>query len=104
MLRQVRPDIEAIEVRSKTDIEDSRLDGLIIPGGESTTMSIVAQRSGAWSALQKLVRNRPVWVSISCTNPIYNSSDSNNVLTWCILYLLIVSSLGYMCWYDSTVL
>jgi 5'-phosphate synthase pdxT subunit len=102
MLRQVRPDIEAVEVRSKTDIEDPRLDGLIIPGGESTTMSIVAQRSGAWSALQKLVRNRPVWVSH--TNSIYNSNNNSNVLTRCILYLLMVSSLGYMCWYDSTVL
>ncbi|KAI8048123.1 PdxT/SNO family [Syncephalis plumigaleata] len=76
MLRQVRPDIEAVEVRSKADIEDPRLDGLIIPGGESTTMSIVAQRSGAWSALQELVRNRPVWGT--CAGMILLSSEAHN--------------------------
>jgi hypothetical protein len=64
MLRQTLPGIEAVEVRSKADLEDPRLDGLVIPGGESTTMAIIAQRSGAWESLQNLVRSRPVWVSL----------------------------------------
>ncbi|KAI9591840.1 PdxT/SNO family [Syncephalis fuscata] len=76
MLRQVRPDIEAVEVRSKKDMEDPLLDGLIIPGGESTTMAIVAQRSGAWPSLQALVRSRPVWGT--CAGMILLSSDAVN--------------------------
>ena len=48
------------DVRTAKDFED--LDGLIIPGGESTAMSITAERLGIWSVLKDWVGNRrPTW-------------------------------------------
>jgi hypothetical protein len=63
MLQRANPNVQAVQVRTKAELEDPNLDGLVIPGGESTTMAIVAQQSGAWEALQTFVRQRPVWVS-----------------------------------------
>jgi len=36
--------------------------GLVLPGGESTTMGLVAQRNGLLEALQRFVHTRPVFV------------------------------------------
>ena len=35
--------------------------GLVIPGGESTTMLLLARKEGMWEALQEFGRTRPVW-------------------------------------------
>ena len=43
-----------IEVR--TPVELARCDGLIIPGGESTTLSLVAERSGLLEPLRDFVK------------------------------------------------
>ncbi len=52
--------IPAREVRKPEHLEG--LAGLIIPGGESTTMGIVAERWGLVSPLQRWVREgRPTW-------------------------------------------
>lgn len=51
---------EAVEVRRPDQLE--RLDGLIIPGGESTTMGLVAERWGLVGPLRRWVSaGRPVW-------------------------------------------
>jgi SNO glutamine amidotransferase family len=42
---------KVIQVRTADDLNPSSLDGLIIPGGESTTMVIAAQRLGLWHPL-----------------------------------------------------
>ena len=43
-----------IEVRTVADLE--RCDGLIIPGGESTTMALVAARNGLLDPLRDFVK------------------------------------------------
>lgn len=49
--------VEAREVRTPTQLVG--IDGLIIPGGESTTMGLVAERSGMVSALQRVQTLNP---------------------------------------------
>jgi 5'-phosphate synthase pdxT subunit len=49
-------------VRTAEDLDLSKLDALIIPGGESTTMALVAERSGCLHALKEFVRVKPTWV------------------------------------------
>ncbi|KAK4170026.1 putative pyridoxal 5'-phosphate synthase subunit PDX2 [Cladorrhinum sp. PSN259] len=55
------PDFTFIQVRTVPQL--SQCDALIIPGGESTTMSIVAQRLGLLEPLRQFVKvdNKPVW-------------------------------------------
>lgn len=50
-----------IEVRTAQELE--QCDALIIPGGESTTMSLVAERSGILEPLRSFVKvhRNPVW-------------------------------------------
>jgi 5'-phosphate synthase pdxT subunit len=52
--------VDAIEVRTPVQMEG--LDGLILPGGESTTMGLVAQRWGLVEPLRAWVRSgKPTW-------------------------------------------
>ncbi|MBO9310398.1 MAG: pyridoxal 5'-phosphate synthase glutaminase subunit PdxT [Chloroflexi bacterium] len=57
VLRQIgaRP----IEVRKPEQLAD--LHGLIIPGGESTTISTVARASGLYEPLREFVTHKPTW-------------------------------------------
>ncbi|MCE7989067.1 MAG: pyridoxal 5'-phosphate synthase glutaminase subunit PdxT [Caldilinea sp. CFX5] len=58
MLRRLG--VEAVEVRKAAQLAD--LDGLIIPGGESTTMGLVAERWGLVEPLRAWVKaGKPVW-------------------------------------------
>lgn len=58
MLRRLG--VEAVEVRKPAQLQD--LDGLIIPGGESTTMGLVAERWGIVEPLRDWVKaKRPIW-------------------------------------------
>jgi 5'-phosphate synthase pdxT subunit len=51
---------DAIEVRTPAQLEG--LDGLILPGGESTTMGLVAQRWGLVTPLREWVHGgKPTW-------------------------------------------
>ncbi|GJJ68958.1 pyridoxal 5'-phosphate synthase pdxT subunit [Entomortierella parvispora] len=50
---------EAVAVRNAKEIAE--VDALVIPGGESTTMALIAERSGFWPALQEFVHTRPTW-------------------------------------------
>lgn len=45
-------DLEIIEVRTKDQLKS--LDGLIIPGGESTTLQKLSEREGIWEQLKKM--------------------------------------------------
>ncbi len=52
--------VEAVEVRKAEQLAD--LDGLIIPGGESTSMGLVAERWGLVEPLRAWVEaGKPVW-------------------------------------------
>lgn len=54
------PGVEVIEVRTKEELES--VSGLVIPGGESTTMALVAERWGLIPELQSFHRSgRPIW-------------------------------------------
>eukprot|EP01062_Namystynia_karyoxenos_P024627 TRINITY_DN19611_c0_g1_i1.p1 TRINITY_DN19611_c0_g1~~TRINITY_DN19611_c0_g1_i1.p1 ORF type:complete len:261 (+),score=57.49 TRINITY_DN19611_c0_g1_i1:85-783(+) len=58
MLRRVGA--EAIDVRTPQDLQ--QCDGLIIPGGESTTIGLVARGSGLIEAMRAFIgQGRPVW-------------------------------------------
>ena len=48
-----------IEVRKPEQLAD--LHGLIIPGGESTTISTVARASGLYEPLREFVAHKPTW-------------------------------------------
>ena len=51
---------EAISVRNPQDFEG--LDGIILPGGESTTMSIVGEKNGLFPILKTWVNDKkPIW-------------------------------------------
>ncbi len=52
--------VQAVQVRKPEQL--AGLDGLIIPGGESTTMGLVAERWGLVDPLQAWVRSgKPTW-------------------------------------------
>jgi len=53
--------LEIVEVKEKEHLND--LDGLILPGGESTSIVLIAERSGMLGALQQFVQNpkKAVW-------------------------------------------
>lgn len=51
--------VEAVEVRLPADLEG--LDGLIIPGGESTTIGKLAKRYNLMDPLRRLAAEKPVW-------------------------------------------
>ena len=55
-----RLNVDAVEVRLAAELDD--LDGLIIPGGESTSMGLVAERWGLVEPLRKWVHGgKPTW-------------------------------------------
>lgn len=63
--------VEAVEVRLPADLED--LDGLIIPGGESTTIGKLAQIYGMMEPLRQFAAEKPVWGT--CAGMIFMAKD-----------------------------
>jgi 5'-phosphate synthase pdxT subunit len=63
--------VDAIEVRLAEQLED--LDGLIIPGGESTTIGKLATDFGLMKPLQTFGRRRAIWGT--CAGAIFLSKD-----------------------------
>ncbi|KAJ3149030.1 hypothetical protein HDU89_004032 [Geranomyces variabilis] len=57
------PGVEStVQVRTAAAIEDPSLDALVLPGGESTTMALIAERSGLMDPLRAFVKSgKPVW-------------------------------------------
>ncbi|MDZ7586492.1 MAG: pyridoxal 5'-phosphate synthase glutaminase subunit PdxT [Patescibacteria group bacterium] len=50
--KKLKINIEIIEVRVKADL--AKVDGLIIPGGESTTLYKLCQREGMWGKMKQV--------------------------------------------------
>ncbi|KAF8981491.1 hypothetical protein BGZ46_002705 [Entomortierella lignicola] len=50
---------EAVPIRNVNEL--ATVDALVIPGGESTTMALIAERSGFWPYLQEYVKTHPTW-------------------------------------------
>ena len=63
--------VEASEVRLSEDLEG--LDGLIIPGGESTTIGKIATEFGLVEPLRVFARNHPTWGT--CAGMIFLAKD-----------------------------
>lgn len=54
------PGVTALEVRTADELR--RCDGLVIPGGESTTMALVAERWGLVGPLKEYAGSgKPLW-------------------------------------------
>lgn len=72
---QLHLKVNAIEVRTADEL--SKCDGLIIPGGESTTISFVAAQSGLLEPLRDYVKSqkKPVWGT--CAGLILLSDEAN---------------------------
>jgi len=51
--------VDAVEVRLPEDLSD--MDGLILPGGESTTIGKLAAAYGLIDSLRRFAQNKPVW-------------------------------------------
>ncbi len=64
---------ETREVRLPKDLEG--LDGLIIPGGESTTIGKLAVDFGLMEPLRKFGREKPIWGT--CAGAIFLSKDAS---------------------------
>jgi 5'-phosphate synthase pdxT subunit len=69
MLRRL--DAEAVEVRLPRDLDG--LGGLIIPGGESTTIGKLAVQYGLMAPLRDFAAGQPVWGT--CAGAIFLSND-----------------------------
>lgn len=63
--------VEAVEVRRPDQLDD--LDGLIIPGGESTTIGKLAQDFQLLEPLRRFGQEKPVWGT--CAGAIFLSKD-----------------------------
>jgi 5'-phosphate synthase pdxT subunit len=64
--------VEAVEVRLPGQLED--IDGLIIPGGESTTIGKLAVAYGLMEPLARFGQDRPIWGT--CAGAIFLSKDA----------------------------
>lgn len=63
--------VEAVEVRLPAELEE--LDGLIIPGGESTTIGKLATEFGLMDPLRVFAQAKPVWGT--CAGMIFMAKD-----------------------------
>jgi 5'-phosphate synthase pdxT subunit len=67
-----RMGVAAVEVRLPAQLED--LDGLIIPGGESTTIGKLAEDFGLIEPLRRFGERKPIWGT--CAGAIFLSRDA----------------------------
>ncbi|RIA97700.1 PdxT/SNO family [Glomus cerebriforme] len=74
MLQNIPQVSSAIPIRKAEQLKT--IDALIIPGGESTTMALVAERSGLMEPLREFVRSRrPTWGT--CAGMIMLANEAN---------------------------
>lgn len=64
--------VDAAEIRKPNELEE--LDGLIIPGGESTTIGKLAVDFGLFEPLKEFAKKKPVWGT--CAGAIILSRDA----------------------------
>ncbi|KAJ9057150.1 Senecionine N-oxygenase [Entomophthora muscae] len=62
-------------VRTEKQLEEC--DALILPGGESTAISLIAERNGLLEPLRKFVRTKPTWGT--CAGLILLADEANRV-------------------------
>jgi pyridoxal 5'-phosphate synthase pdxT subunit len=67
-----RLDVETVEVRLPSHLDG--LDGLIIPGGESTTIGKLSMDFGLLEPLRKYGKTHPIWGT--CAGAIFLSKDA----------------------------
>ncbi|KAJ3190233.1 hypothetical protein HDU85_000526 [Gaertneriomyces sp. JEL0708] len=79
LLKRFKDDVaEIIQVKTRDQLENSGLDALILPGGESTTMALVAERSGVMEPLREWVKSKkPVWGT--CAGMILLSNTAHKI-------------------------
>ncbi len=65
--------VEACEVRLASDLDS--IDGLIIPGGESTTIGKLAEDFALIEPLKEFGREKPIWGT--CAGAIFISKDAH---------------------------
>ncbi|KAJ1723797.1 Senecionine N-oxygenase [Coemansia erecta] len=58
-LRGVEHISDVVEVRTKEEL--ASVDALIIPGGESTSIALIAERCGILDDLREFARTKPTW-------------------------------------------
>lgn len=75
-IKQSSYDLRIITV--KTLAELSQCDALIIPGGESTSMSLIAERTGMFDHLYNFVHDQRKIIWGTCAGLIYISEDIAN--------------------------
>ena len=63
--------VGTVEVRLPQDLDE--LDGLIIPGGESTTIGKMAKKYGLMGPLEEFARERAIWGT--CAGMIFMAKD-----------------------------
>eukprot|EP00842_Homolaphlyctis_polyrhiza_P004077 jgi/Hompol1/4670/HPOL_003807-RA len=52
----------ATAIKTAAPLTDGSIDALILPGGESTTIALIAERNGLMEPLREWVRNgKPIW-------------------------------------------
>ncbi|CAI4035798.1 hypothetical protein SMKI_08G2590 [Saccharomyces mikatae IFO 1815] len=73
---QYNAELSVIAVRDNNQL--SKCDALIIPGGESTAMSLIAQRTGFYNDLHTFVHNPNKVIWGTCAGLIYLSQQLSN--------------------------
>lgn len=75
----------AVTIRThfvRTAAELAACDALVIPGGESTTITLLAEKGGLLAPLRDFVRRKPTWGScagmIVLSESIYNENKNDN--------------------------
>ena len=53
--------VPTLLVKTPQDLNHPELKGLILPGGESTTMALIAERNGMLEPLKNWIKSRPTW-------------------------------------------
>eukprot|EP01134_Creolimax_fragrantissima_P002450 CFRG2450T1 len=77
LMIEKRQGIKAVALRNKDDFANNKLDALIIPGGESTTMAHIANASGVMEILREFVMSgKPVWGT--CAGLIFIADEAMN--------------------------
>lgn len=69
-------DVEILTVRTPEEL--SQCDALVLPGGESTSMSLIAQRTGMFPHLRKFVHDPSKAIWGTCAGLIYISQELAN--------------------------
>ncbi|KAJ3020600.1 hypothetical protein HKX48_000543 [Thoreauomyces humboldtii] len=65
-----------VQIKTAAAFDDPELDALVLPGGESTTMALIAERSGLLEPLRAWVKSgKPVWGT--CAGMILLSNEAH---------------------------